>query len=166
MCRNTFGWCCGLIGCPRIAEVLGLDCLVNVESGSLSGPLADPYITVPQKLADDMALLCHEAVRWFHNPEHVFLGDADIGPIPDEVVRERIAGYQEELDKEWKRERRAEEIKGEGPFFRYELVKLPFPHQRALCERWEAVFNQWLQEHPGWKVTPDGFISPPPKTQV
>lgn len=137
--------------------------LVNAESGSLPGPLSYPYITVPQKLADDMALLCQEVVRWFHDPKHVFLGDADIGPIPDEVVQERIAGYQKELDKEWTRVQRVEEAKGDGPFFRYELAKLPFSHQRALCERWEVVFNQWLQEHPGWKVTPDGFI-PPKKT--
>lgn len=121
--------------------------------------------SVPKKIADDMAAACQEAVRWFHESTHVFLGDSSVRNVPDEEVRERVAGYQEELDKEWRRvigipwSSLSQKITGLD-VLRYELSEMPFARQRALVERWERAWTNWLEAHPGWTVTDKGFLPP------
>lgn len=139
---------------------------LHPDTGSLPGPRPEtPHVTVPRQLADDMAAACQEAVRWFHDPDHVFLGDPEVRSVPDDEVRERIAGYQEELDKEWLRVSRLHPTSSPtaptGPdTLKYGLSEMPFARQRALVERWERSWTDWLKAHPGWTVTDEGFIPP------
>jgi len=136
----------------------------NPESGSRPGPVtrSAAYQTFPQSLADDMALECQAAIEWFHDPVHVFLGVADLPrKISDSEVRERVAGYQLELDAEAMRV----SVTGDSMPGRaenaYQLADLPFTRQRALVERWERLWNRWFEVHPGWICTDEGFIPPP-----
>ena len=81
--------------------------------------------------------------------------------ISDDEVRGRIAGYQDELDKEHARvTRQAGESSPDLGLLKYELRKMPFARQRALVERWEQIWTGWLEAHSGWTVTDEGFIPP------
>lgn len=179
MCYH--GFCCGDQegGCEAIVEFYTAAFVegggyagpapgsAHPDTGSLPGPRPmTPRITVPRQLADDVAATCQEAVRWFHEPGHVFLGDPTVRTVPDEEVRERIAGYQSELDAEWRRVVRipANDVRAPAPtgpdVLKYELSEMPFARQRALVERWERSWTDWLTAHPGWMVTDGGFIPP------
>lgn len=133
-----------------------------IPSGSLEEAA---WRSVPKKIADDMAAACQEAVRWFHESTHVFLGDPAVRGILDGEVRERIAGYQSELDNEWRRvtsipwSTLSQKMTGLD-VLKYELSGMPFARQRALVERWERAWTDWLEAHPGWTVTDRGFLPP------
>ncbi len=182
MCESFYGFCCGAweSGCEELEDMFGgipigdlgasaaaTGLMIHPDSGALPGPRRmQPHMTVPKAIANALADICQEAITWFHDPSHVFLGDPDVRTIPDEEARSRIAGYQMELDKELRRVRRlppglggAKEPIGDD-VLGYVLSDMPFARQRALVERWERVWTDWLAAHPGWKVTDEGFIPP------
>lgn len=97
----------------------------------------DHWEPVDQGLADAMCMAVQEAVRWFHDRNHMFLGDPGVRVIPDDEVRERIAGYQVVLDKEAQRVSMIDQ-----DLLAYQLNQMPFERQRALVERWERLWNE------------------------
>lgn len=117
----------------------------------------DPSKTMPQVVADAMAAEVVGAVEWFHDPDNVYLGDPSVRSIPDGEVRDRIAGWQAEYDKEVARYNRSlpEDLRR----LRYVLADLPFGRQRALAERWERIWGDWMVANPGWSAeSGDGFV--------
>ena len=108
----------------------------------------DPSKTMPQAVADTMAIEAQRAVEWFHDPDDVYLGDAIVRSISDNEVRERIAGWQAEYDKEVSRYNRGQS--DARTLLRYELADLPFERQRSLVERWERIWTDWQAANSGW----------------
>lgn len=108
----------------------------------------DSSKTMPQAVADAMAAEAQRAAEWFHDAGDVYLGDPTVRSIPDEEVRERIAGWQAEYDKEVSRYNRGQS--DERKLLRYVLADLPFERQRALVERWERIWKDWMEANPGW----------------
>ena len=117
----------------------------------------DSSVTMPQAVADAMAAEVQCAVEWFYNPDDVYLGDPTVRSIPDEEARERIAGWQAEYDKEVNRYNRGQA--DARKLLCYVLTDLPFERQRALVERWERIWLDWIKTNPGWIYKSDsGFI--------
>lgn len=117
----------------------------------------DSSKTMPQVVADAMAAEAQRAAEWFHNPDDVYLGDPTVRSIPDEEVRERIADWQAEYDKEVNRYNRGQS--DERTLLRYVLVDLPFARQRVLVERWERIWKDWMDANPEWVYdTTAGFV--------
>ena len=108
----------------------------------------DPSKTMPQAVANAMADEAQRAVEWFHNQEDVYLGDPTVHSISDEEVRERIAGWQAEYDKEVNRYNRGQSEESKLAY--YVLADLPFERQRSLVERWERIWIDWMASNPEW----------------
>lgn len=116
--------------------------------------VCDPEKTMPQALADAMAAEVVRAVEWFHDPDDAFLGDPTVRSIPDWEVAERVVGWQNEYAKEVNRYNRG--MPPQGVLVGYVLVDLPFERQRALVERWERLWRDWLEANPDWVCEPSG----------
>jgi len=117
----------------------------------------DSSKTMPQVVADAMAAEVQLAVEWFHNADDVYLGDPTVRTIPDEDVRGRIAAWQVEYDKEVNRYNKGQS--DARTLLRYIVSDLPFERQRALVERWERIWQDWIDANPGWNYDSEiGFI--------
>lgn len=113
--------------------------------------------TIPQVTADAMAAEAQRALEWFHDPDDVYLGDPTVRSIPDEEVRERIAGWQAEYDKEVNRYNKGQS--DARKLVRYVLADMPFERQRVLVERWERIWIDWQEANPDWIYKADiGFV--------
>lgn len=119
--------------------------------------VCDPNKTIPQAIANAVAAEVSRCVEWFHNPDDVYLGDPTVRPISDEEVVQRIDGWQIEYNKEVDRYNRGQP--DYNMLERYILSDMPFERQRALVERWERIWQDWFEEHPGWIYESDiGFV--------
>ncbi len=113
--------------------------------------------TIPQRLADEWTEVMQAAVMAWANrltlqPDFGFIDDLD-----DEMVKRRIAGYQEGYDKEWSRR----EVGGYWHDFqgerkeRYDFEAMPLSLQRAIVSRWDGLHDRWLEGHSPIVYTPD-----------
>jgi len=133
-----------------------------------------PYSKMPQELADALAHEAQLAVAWFHNSETMLPAVMTKGEITDDQVRDRIQGFQYAMDRELARIHRIQYDDGWAWRFdddwrtkhrkwveayvawekeanpetsrRYDLSALPWTMQRALCTRWQRIWEEWEEK--------------------
>ena len=121
-----------------------------------------PYQDVPLSVAVELADVVSEACRWFHDPKHIFLGDAGAPPLSDEAVEAVCDALQHQLDKEGESRTRGAVCTRHGVAHTswYHLTDLPMPRKRALAERVWALRQQHSITVRVWE--PDDPVPPSP----
>ena len=132
--------------------------------------IQQPYQFMPQPLADAITEVAQSAVAWFHDHSVTLTAVPTATPITDEQVRERIQGFQFAMDREiarcqdfrfegawewrwdadWKEKHNEwiaaymewDAVAKPGHSLRYDLSALPFQMQRAICTRWQRLWEE------------------------
>lgn len=133
-----------------------------------------PYHKMPQDLADELAHEVEQVVGWFHDHDKVFTAVMTDAEVTDDQTRDRIQGFQYAMDREiarthnfeyaggwlwrfeadwrikhsewvekykvWEKENNPKHSR------RYDLSTLPWNIQRALCTRWQRIWETWKRE--------------------
>lgn len=111
-----------------------------------------PIDTIPQELADGWTEIMSVAVRAFHEPDFVMIPAPDfVDNLSDEEVHQRITGYQEGYDKEYRRLQGGEGWGisiSFGDTKRYVFEELPREVQRAVVSHWDRLHHEWLAARP------------------